>query len=168
MTFYVDREAELFLENNGKFDLDSVTALVIKAVMASEKCGHETQINIVLTDDANIKQLNFEARGIDKPTDVLSFPALSFKTAANFAEVKDNITNFDLESGELLLGDIIISVEKVREQATAYGHSLKREYAFLLTHSLLHLLGHDHDTEDEASIMEEKQETILNEIGIFR
>jgi probable rRNA maturation factor len=75
---------------------------------------------------------------------------------------------FDLESGELCLGDIVISIDKVYEQAQEYGHSLKREYAFLIAHSMLHLLGYDHMAQEEAAIMERKQEEILTRLGITR
>ncbi|MCL2719621.1 MAG: rRNA maturation RNase YbeY [Lachnospiraceae bacterium] len=182
MTFYVDEEVDIFegpdtlteSVNEDKFDLNEITGLVIKAVLASEKCPYETQVNIVLTDNEGIKKINLETRAIDKPTDVLSFPVLTFKDAADFSEIAEkkfnklNRLNFDPDSGELLLGDIIISVEKLREQAVLYGHCLKREYAFLLTHSLLHLLGYDHNEADKTDVMEKKQEAILSGIGINR
>ena len=164
MTFYVEQEVRLF----GDFDLDEITKTVIEKVMDFEACPYEVQVEIILTDDAQIHKVNLEKRGIDRPTDVLSFPAISFEKAADFKKIANGVLTFDPHYGELLLGDIMISVQRLREQAATYGHSLKREYAFLLTHSLLHLLGYDHMEANEAKIMEQKQKTILEEIGIFR
>ena len=81
---------------------------------------------------------------------------------------EEGIDCFEPDSGELMLGDIVISAEKVLEQAEKYGHSVKREYAFLITHSILHLVGYDHMTAEDAKTMEELQEEILGEIGIKR
>ncbi|MDE6203177.1 MAG: rRNA maturation RNase YbeY, partial [Lachnospiraceae bacterium] len=102
------------------------------------------------------------------PTDVLSFPMINYEAAADFGAAEEDMDCFDPVSGELLLGDIIISAEKVREQADKYGHSLKREFAFLVAHSMLHLCGYDHMTREEAQVMEEKQEQALNGLGITR
>ena len=113
--------------------------------------------------------MNREHRGIDRPTDVLSFPNVDYETPADFSGIEDSIEDyFDPESGELCLGDIVISVDKVLEQAKEYGHSPKREYAFLIAHSMLHLLGYDHMEPEEAAVMEHKQEEILNRLGITR
>lgn len=175
MTFYVDKEVDLFIGSDGLtelvnegFDIDEVTKIVIDAVVKCEKCPYETQVNIVLTDDDGIRKINCETRKLDEVTDVLSFPVLTFKSAADFSDIADDIMNFEPDSGELLLGDIIISAERIREQAIRYGHGIKREYAFLLTHSLLHLLGYDHMEKEEADKMEQKQTDILNQIGILR
>lgn len=106
---------------------------------------------------------------MDRPTDVLSFPNLDFDSPSNFSIPKERIADyFDPESEELLLGDIIVSVDKVQEQAAAYGHSTRREFAFLIAHSMLHLCGYDHMTEKEAAVMETKQEHVLQQIGITR
>ena len=108
-------------------------------------------------------------RQIDAPTDVLSFPMLSYESAGDFSKLEDNYDdNFNPDTGEIMLGDIIISVDKVKEQAKSYGHSEKREYAFLILHSMLHLFGYDHMTPEEAAIMEGKQTEILNEMNILR
>ncbi|MCL2253539.1 MAG: rRNA maturation RNase YbeY [Lachnospiraceae bacterium] len=171
MTFYVEQEVGLFSEEKTEpdfFDIEQVTKLVIETVLDFEGCPFEVIVNIVLVDDESITEVNQETRGIGKATDVLSFPALDFSKPADFTDIEDDITNFDPDSGELLLGDIIISADRLKEQSEAYGHGKKREYAFLLTHSLLHLLGYDHMEHLEAEIMEKKQETILDQIGIFR
>jgi probable rRNA maturation factor len=153
---------------NNIFDIDEVTKTVIHAVMDFEKCPYETQVNIVLTDDDGIRKINRETRKLDEATDVLSFPVLTFAMASDFSDIADDSMNFDPDSGELLLGDIIASADRIREQAAKYGHSIKREYAFLLTHSLLHLLGYDHLEKEEAGRMEQRQADILNQIGILR
>lgn len=175
MTFYVDQEVSLFGDgkltssvNNEEFDPEELTKIVVEAVLDSLGCPFEAQLSVLLTDDENIRRVNMESRGIDNVTDVLSFPVLSFDVAADFSALEDNINNFDPDSGELILGDVIMSVDRLKEQAVSYGHSRKREYAFLLTHSLLHLLGYDHIKEEEALIMEKKQTEILNQIGVFR
>ena len=114
--------------------------------------------------------MNREYRGIDRPTDVLSFPSLTYERAGNFdfLEREEEIYNFHPDSGELMLGDIVVSKDKVIEQAQNYGHSEKREYAFLIAHSMLHLMGYDHMTEQEANVMERKQAEILEDLGISR
>jgi probable rRNA maturation factor len=113
--------------------------------------------------------MNREHRGIDRPTDVLSFPNVDYESPADFSNIEDREEDyFDPESGELCLGDIVISIDKVFEQAKEYGHSPMREYAFLIAHSMLHLLGYDHMEPSEAAVMEAKQEEILTRLGITR
>jgi probable rRNA maturation factor len=100
---------------------------------------------------------------------VLSFPNLDFEREGEFLIDEDNEADcFDPDSGELILGDIMISVDRVKEQAESYGHSTKREFAFLVAHSMLHLCGYDHMEEGEAAVMEKKQEDILTGLGITR
>ena len=113
--------------------------------------------------------MNLEHRQIDRPTDVLSFPMLEYETPGDFSFLEEDGEDcFDPDTGELLLGDIVISADKVMEQAEEYGHSVKREYAFLITHSMLHLMGYDHMMEEDAKEMEYLQEEILKELGIGR
>jgi probable rRNA maturation factor len=162
-------EAELFGEADlDCFDVDEVTKQAIEAVMASEGCPFEVDVSILLTDNEEIRKLNQETRQKDEPTDVLSFPYLWLARPADFSALVKETTSFDPDSGELMLGNIVMSTEKLREQARLFEHSLKREYAFLLTHSLLHLLGYDHGSKEEAQVMEEKQESILERLGIGR
>jgi probable rRNA maturation factor len=133
------------------------------------KFPYEAEVNLTLTDNEGIHTINKEFRQIDRPTDVLSFPMLSYETPGDFAFLDDeDCEDFNPDTGEALLGDIVISVDKVLEQAENYGHSIEREYAFLITHSMLHLFGYDHMTEEEASVMEAKQAEILNELNILR
>ena len=99
---------------------------------------------------------------------MLSFPLVDYEEAGEFGFLEERDDCFNPESGELMLGDIVISVEKVYEQADKYGHSPKRELAFLTAHSMLHLFGYDHMTPEEAAVMEKGQEDILANIGITR
>lgn len=165
MTFYVENETE----NTFSFDIEEIVKQVAEKVLDTENCPYETQINVLLTDNDGIHKYNKEYRGIDNPTDVLSFPNLEFEQAGMFdiAE-EDEADYFDPDSGELILGDIIISVDKVKEQAESYGHNEKREFAFLVAHSMFHLCGYDHMTEEEAGRMEQKQEAVLGELNITR
>ena len=124
---------------------------------------------MLLTDDQEIHRINQEFRGIDRATDVLSFPMGDYETPSDFERLEEVAEDyFNLETGELLLGDIVISVDKVEEQAEKYGHSQARELAFLTAHSMLHLCGYDHMEEDERLVMEKKQEEILSLKGYTR
>ena len=157
------------------FDEEALIRQVVEAALDSENCPYEAEVDVLLTDDASIKELNREHRGIDRATDVLSFPMLSFETPGDFSKTEEDPDAFSPESGELLLGDIVISVDKVREQAALYGHSERRELTFLIAHSMYHLMGYDHPehgSKEEAkgvkSLMEEKQEALLQNLGITR
>lgn len=165
MTFYVENETnEIF-----PFEPEAIVEQVAEAVLDMEQCEYEVQLNVLLTDNEGIREYNRDYRGLDAETDVLSFPNLDFDTPGQFEIDEDQEADyFDPETGELILGDIIISVDKVREQAENYGHSLKREFAFLVAHSMLHLSGYDHMEADEAVVMEEKQEQVLKGLGITR
>ena len=137
------------------------------------KCPYEAEVNVTLTDNDEIKKINDEYRNINNPTDVLSFPMLNFALPGDFDGISDELENdvedyFNPDSGELMLGDIVVSVEKVVEQAEKYGHSQERELAFLVAHSMMHLFGYDHMEPDEAAVMESKQKEILDNLGITR
>ncbi len=165
MTSYVENETEAVFE----FDIQKVADSVIERVLETQGCPYEVQVNVLLTDNAGIRTYNAEFRNIDKETDVLSFPNVEYEIAGDFSGVENQAADcFDPNSGELILGDIIISVDRVKEQAESYGHSQKREFAFLVAHSMLHLCGYDHMEEEEAKEMEKKQEDILTFLGITR
>lgn len=137
--------------------------------MEQEGCPYESQISLMITDNEGIREFNRDNRGIDKETDVLSFPNIDFVQPSDFELVEeDEADYFDPETGELILGDIIISAEKVKQQAAEYGHSEKREYAFLVAHSMYHLCGYDHMEEEEEAVMNEKQELLLQYLEITR
>lgn len=165
MTFYVESETDKELP----FDAEEVAGKVIVEALDCEHCPYEVSLNLLLTDNEGIRELNRQYRETDRPTDVLSFPNVDYDQPADFSAIEDHIEDyFDPENGELCLGDIVISVDKVFEQSEEYAHSVKREYAFLVAHSMLHLLGYDHMEPAEAEVMEQKQEEILDRLGITR
>jgi len=166
MTFYVENETEELFD----FDIDELIKLLTMKVLETEKVPfNDISLNVTFTDDDTIHQINKEFRDIDRSTDVLSFPAIDFEMPADFSDITgDEAEYFDPDTNELILGDIMISLEHAHSQALEYGHSFKREIAFLLTHSLLHLLGYDHMEDDERVVMEEKQEYVLNLLNITR
>ena len=165
MTFYVENETKLELP----FDAEKIATQVIEEAIEYEGCPYEAEVSVLLTDNENIHAMNKEYRNVDRPTDMLSFPNVDYESPADFSRLEDNEADyFNLDSGELCLGTIVISVEKVYEQAEEYGHSPLREYAFLVAHSMLHLFGYDHMEADEAAVMEKKQEEILQRLGITR
>lgn len=160
---------EVEVDFNPDFDYEETARHVVDAALDYEECPYEAEVNLLLTDNSQIKEINKEYRNIDKETDVLSFPMLEYETPGSFPDPDDIGDDcFNPDSGELILGDIIISVDKVKEQATEYGHSIRREFAFLIVHSMLHLMGYDHMNDDEAGIMEQHQEHILNKLQIYR
>ena len=162
----------LFLEEEGSvrlpFDVKEPAELMIETVLEHEGCPYEAQVELLLTTDEEVHMMNREHRGIDRPTDVLSFPMLDVRTPGDLSGVEEMPDAFDPESGELMLGDIVISKDKVIAQAEEYGHSLKREYAFLIAHSMLHLLGYDHMEDDERLLMEQRQREIMEKAKILR
>lgn len=159
---------EYEIEEQLSFDCEKVATLVIEEVLNSEKCPYEIDVTLIITDNAAIQAVNYEFRHIDAPTDVLSFPLITFQEPAVFSNVDEDITNFHPETGELLLGDMMISIDKVKEQAQSYGHSELREFAFLIAHSMLHLFGYDHIEEEDRYIMEQKQRKLLEKLEILR
>lgn len=165
MTFYVENESE----KTFPFDIEELTAQVAEAVLDAEGCPYEAEVNVLVTDNEGIRLYNREYRKIDRETDVLSFPNIPFEKEADFGVVEENEADyFQPDSGELILGDIILSADRIYSQAESYGHSVKREFAFLVAHSMLHLCGYDHEVPAEAEVMEQKQNDILNSLGITR
>lgn len=161
----------IFEDESGRalpFDAYGLAKQVIEAALDYESCPYEAEINLLLTDDAGIHQVNKEMRGIDRATDVLSFPMLEYERPGSFEFLEEDAFAFHPETGELVFGDIVVSVDKVYAQAEEYGHSLQREFAFLIAHSMLHLCGYDHMEPEEAAVMEQRQEEILEGIGITR
>lgn len=151
------------------FSYGELAESIVRFCLSHECFPYEAEVNLTLTDNAGIREMNREYRQIDRPTDVLSFPLLTYDAPGSFAFLnEEREEDFNPDTGEAMLGDIVISVEKVKEQAKSYGHSEKREFAFLIVHSMLHLFGYDHMTEQEAAVMEGKQAQILDEMGILR
>ena len=142
---------------------------VIEASLEYLKCPYSCEVSVTLTDNDGIHEINLSERGIDSPTDVLSFPMMDFDKPNDLSYVEKYPQDyFNPETGELLMGDIVISLEKVASQAKEYGHSEKREIAFLVAHSCLHLFGFDHMDIEERRVMEEYQEEILKMKGYTR
>lgn len=165
MTVTIERESEIPLP----FSEQEVAEAVISETLDYEDCPYEVQVNIILTTNEEIHKINLEQRNVDAPTDVLSFPMIEYAYPSDFTILEgDSMDNFDPDTGELLLGDIVISVDKVIEQAEKYNHGVKREYAFLIAHSMLHLFGYDHMDELERETMENRQEEILKRLNITR
>ncbi|NLL77498.1 MAG: rRNA maturation RNase YbeY [Clostridiales bacterium] len=165
MTSYVENETDVEFT----FPVEETVNKIMETVLEREGCPYEATVSVLLTDDAGIRAFNKEYRNVDSATDVLSFPNVPYEVPAGF-EVLENAEAdcFDPDSGELVLGDIIISVDKVKEQAKSYGHSELREFAFLVAHSMFHLCGYDHMEAVEAVVMEEKQEAVLEFLKITR
>lgn len=165
MTIEISYETEILLP----ILYQTLIEEVIEAAIDYESCPYEAEVTVILTDNAMIQQINLEQRKLDCPTDVLSFPMQEYSIPSDFSKLEEEAADaFHPETGELLLGDIVISVEKVMEQAEKYGHSMERELGFLVAHSMLHLFGYDHIKENEAKRMEKKQEEILQKIGLTR
>ena len=163
---------DILNENGAEFPFDAAALLndVIRKVLETEHCPFEIQTAVSFVGDDEIRVRNREFRQNDSVTDVLSFPLVPFPEPSSFGflDTADGRECFDPDTGELCLGDIVLNTVRAGQQAEQYGHSIRREIAFLTAHSLLHLLGYDHETEDEAVVMEEKQESVLLELGITR
>ena len=165
MSLAIEKEAEVTFD----FDYETLAKDVISFTMEHEHFPFEAEISLTLTDNEGIWKVNKEFREIDRPTDVLSFPMLEYDVPGDFSQIENQTEDcFYPDTVEILLGDIIISVDKVREQAEEYGHSMQREFAFLIVHSMLHLFGYDHMEEQEAAVMEGKQREILECLNILR
>lgn len=155
MTVLIDDRSQ----NGIPVGMEELLKRVIVKSLNYEKKTDSYEISISFVDNVEIRQINKQFRQIDKETDVLSFPQLTFEDG-EVAEKNEN--------GEIVLGDIIISIEKAEEQAGEYGHTLERELAFLTVHSMLHLLGYDHMEIEEEKEMFQKQKEILEQAGFFR
>lgn len=165
MTVTIEYEAEEKLS----LPYEEIIRDVVEESLNYVECPYDAEVNVLLTDNQGIHQINLDMRKIDSPTDVLSFPMCDFETPADFSGLEETPEEyFNPDTGELMLGDIVISVDKVKEQAEKYGHSQTRELAFLVAHSMLHLSGFDHMEEDERLMMEEKQREILERRGYRR
>ncbi len=143
-------------------ELETLINIVVNAALNYENAEKDMEVSVFLTDNENIQVLNREHREKDMPTDVLSFPMLEFENGEMIDDIGDYFDDV------LILGDIIISVERAISQAEEYGHSFERELGFLLCHSVLHLLGYDHEDEDERAVMRQKEEAILDIVNLKR
>ncbi len=164
MTLLFEQEVEPDFD----FPCQEVAREVIQAALDYEEFPFEPEISLTLTDNQGIQEINREFRNIDAPTDVLSFPMVDYPAPGDYSTLEEMPDIFHPQTGELLLGDIVISVPRVKEQAVSYGHSEKREFAFLIAHSMMHLFGYDHMTEIEAEDMFSRQEEVLKRLNITR
>jgi len=165
LTIHIEEEAKIPFT----FDYTALTERVINGALDFIECPYEAEVNVLFTDNASIREINRENREIDAPTDVLSFPVGEYTVPGDFDDLEEEQPEvFHPDTGELMLGDIVISVERVVSQAEEFGHSEERELGFLLAHSVLHLCGFDHMEEEERIIMEEKQRLIMDMLKIYR
>lgn len=165
LTINFETETDIKLD----FDAKSLVEKVIMEAMDYEDCPYEAEVNVLFTDDKSIHEINKEYREIDRPTDVLSFPMVEYDEPGDFEQIETEQPDcFHPDTGELLLGDIVISIERAIAQAQEYGHSVEREIAFLTAHSMFHLFGYDHMEEDMRLEMEQKQNEVLARLGINR
>ncbi|HIT70998.1 MAG TPA: rRNA maturation RNase YbeY [Candidatus Scatovivens faecipullorum] len=147
----------LDLEKNKEYE-EVIKKVLEKCFYVEKMQNFKVYISITLTNPENIRNLNKKYRNIDKETDVLSFPMFE----------KSEIPNLKNLEFEETLGDIVISIERVRQQAIEYGHSFERELAYMVVHGFYHLMGEDHIEEQDKIIMREKEDKVLNELKIFR
>lgn len=134
-----------------------------------EKCPYELEVSVTLTGREQIHKMNREFRQVDRPTDVLSFPMMEYDAPADFeGNAFQSTMTVSPDSGEVLLGDIVLCADVIKEQAKEYGHSELREFSFLVVHSMLHLFGYDHMEEAERLEMEDRQRRIMQELEINR
>lgn len=164
MTYNFESEVEVLLD----FDYIELFSKIVDTFLEVEDCPYETSVDLLYTDDKTIEEINSNTRNIESSTDVLSFPMNDFAAPGDYSNLEDDMDAFDPESGELILGDIVLSQDHIIKQAEEYGHSVKREFAFLIVHSLLHLTGYDHMEEDDRLLMEERQRVIMSELNILR
>lgn len=154
-----------------EFNVETMN-LIEKAVSTTldyENFNKPNEISVVITDNEGIREINREFRNIDRETDVLSFPMLEFEDDyAEDGEIEIDVEDTNPDTGDVILGDIVLSLEKAQAQAVEYGHSYEREISFLTVHSVLHLLGYDHEKEADKNIMRSKEEAILGLFGQMR
>lgn len=160
---------ELYIENQQTEieitdEIKKVLQDAVDKVLESEECNFDAEVSITIVDEEEIKNLNREHRDKDAVTDVLSFPILEFDEDGNIID-----SEFDFDEEYVVMGDIVLCAKRALEQSEQYGHSFIREMAFLTVHSMLHLLGYDHEDDEEMQkVMFDKQEKILTEMGITR
>lgn len=145
-------------------DIERLITLVYEGTLEEKQMSKDYEVSVTFVDNEEIREINKNYRNIDLPTDVLSFPMIDYG--------RDNgeggVENMDLDSGEIVLGDIVISLEMAYEQALDYGHSFQREISFLMVHGMLHLLGYDHEKEEDRKKMRSEEERILSSINMER
>ena len=154
----------IYANEQDKYEItDKLTEMIetcVKESLLSHGIEDEIEVSVLFTDNAGIREINRDMREIDKETDVLSFPQYEFSELG--------VIEKEEWETEIVLGDIVLSLEKVEEQAKEFGHSFERETGYLIVHSMLHLLGYDHMVDEDKKIMRAKEEEILEKIGLVR
>lgn len=162
----------LYMEEEGftslSLDAKEIADMVMEVALEYVNCPYEAEVNLLLTEEDEVREMNKTFRQTDKPTDVLSFPLLEYEVPGDFSPFEWQPEAFNPDSGELMLGDIVICKPKVLAQAEEYGHGVRREFAFLIAHSMLHLFGFDHVEETQREEMEQKQREIMEKLQISR
>ncbi|MBS5523810.1 MAG: rRNA maturation RNase YbeY [Clostridiales bacterium] len=166
MTLNIEKEVDIPED----LDYNRIIREVVDAALEFEECPYEVELNVILTSNEEIAMINRDYRDLFVPTDVLSFPMVDYVAPGDFSSLDsyNEEDYFNPETGELMLGDIIISMDKVNEQSEKYGHSRERELGFLVAHSMLHLFGYDHMEPEETEVMEVKQRNILKLVHLNR
>ncbi|NFN18220.1 rRNA maturation RNase YbeY [Clostridium botulinum] len=143
---------------------------VIEFALKEEDVNISSEISLLFVDNEEIREINNETRNIDRATDVLSFPMLDYPDKKVFKEVytENDFSEADFDGDDLVLGDIVLSLERALEQSKEYNHSYEREAFYLVVHSVLHLLGYDHMEEDDKVKMRKREEEILTALDIRR
>ncbi|AWI03326.1 rRNA maturation RNase YbeY [Clostridium drakei] len=166
MIFIDDRQSKIEISD----EIEKNIVNIIEYALQEEKVNIPCEVSVIFVDNEKIEEINNENRNIDKVTDVLSFPMLDYEKGKVFKDIyKDfNFSYVDLDDGSLVLGDIVLSLEKAKEQSLEFNHSFIREVIYLTIHSVLHLLGYDHMEEDEKSVMRKREEQILEKFHLTR
>lgn len=167
MMIYMDnRQSLIDVEQELKNNIEEI----IDYALREEQVLIPYEVSLIFVDNETIREINLDTRGIDRATDVLSFPMLEYETRNVFKQCYLNykFSPIDLNEGNLVLGDIVLSLERAKEQSEEFGHSFIREVCYLVIHSILHLLGYDHMEEDDKVIMRTREEEILNKFNIRR
>ena len=151
-------------------ELINIINEVCEKALKAEEVNIPYQISLLFVDNEEIRDINRETRGIDKATDVLSFPMLDYPKDKVFKEAykETKFNEIYLDGEELVLGDMVLSLERAKEQSIEYNHSFNREVCYLVVHSILHLLGYDHMEDEEKKRMRKREEEILGDLNITR
>lgn len=151
-------------------ELEETIMEIVQYTLKEEEVHIPCEISVIFVDNDEIREINNDMRHIDKVTDVLSFPMLEYEEHKVFKDLylDYNFSPADLNEGNLVLGDMALSLERALEQSVDYGHSFLREVCYLVVHSILHLLGYDHMEEEDKVVMRKREEEILNRFNINR
>ncbi|WP_346934870.1 rRNA maturation RNase YbeY [Clostridium sp.] len=166
MIYMDDRQSLISVEK----DLEENIKEIIDYALKEEQVLIPYEVSLIYVDNETIREINVDTRGIDRATDVLSFPMLDYEDKKVFKEcyLNHKFSIVDLNEGNLVLGDIVLSLERAQEQSEEFGHSFIREVCYLVTHSILHLLGYDHMEDEDKVIMRAREEEILSKFNIER